>query len=130
MRTHLADAYANRMNPVERIAEPASTVPLSAYGQLFKEGVRRNLTQGRDPRCARFQRVTGCFGSPSRSCKLLYAIHLNALKRLASAVRFRPWPPTFFNEQLFAALKGERSKWLFHTAGRKKYDLRVFILPL
>jgi len=63
-----------------------------------------------DVPCTNFQVLSGL----TRTCKLLKVINIVTLKRLASAVQLRPWPPFFpkqprctLNIQLFSA--GKRS---------------------
>jgi hypothetical protein len=49
------------------------------------------------------------FGSPSATLKLLKTLQIRVLKRLASAVQLRPWPP------YFPLLRSPKNPNLFHS---------------
>jgi hypothetical protein len=57
----------------------------------------QNFTHGGHPRQSPTAALTSAylpvFSSPSATCKLLETLVIYVLKRLASAVQLRPWPP-------------------------------------
>src|SRR6185437_12553647 len=53
----------------------------------------------RDPLKAKEYAACRYLAVPARACTSLYSVKNIQLKRLASAVRFRPWPPFFCSLQ-------------------------------
>src|SRR5689334_10817377 len=75
----------------------------------------RKITRYRHPFSTRVARTYKYLGSPPGPCKLLEVLVSTFLKRLASAVRFRPWPPFFLSGRFFcllaAVLQSSRFWW-------------------
>jgi Protein of unknown function (DUF2934) len=46
-------------------------------------------------------------GSPTRPCKFLKTLVIHTLKRLASAVQLRPWPPSFYKTAIRHSQRGD-----------------------
>jgi hypothetical protein len=55
--------------------------------------LRVEITHGNHPRSMRVARVFQCLAVPRQLLKLLETLEIRVLKRLASAVQLRPWPP-------------------------------------
>ena len=55
----------------------------------------RRITHGNHPRSTRLWRIFQCLAVPRQPLKLLETLEIRVLKRLASAVQLRPWPPSF-----------------------------------
>jgi len=53
------------------------------------------ITRGNHPRCNRLTRIFQCWAVPEQPLKLLEILERWVLKRAASAVQLRPWPPCF-----------------------------------
>ncbi len=52
------------------------------------------ITHGNHPRFLRFPRTFQCLAVLRQPLKLLETLEMRVLKRLASAVQLRPWPPS------------------------------------
>jgi hypothetical protein len=52
------------------------------------------ITHGNHPRFSRLYRIFQCLAVPRQPLKLLETLEMRVLKRLASAVQLRPWPPS------------------------------------
>ena len=57
--------------------------------------INPQITHGNHPRSIRLARVFQCLAVPRQPLKLLETLEIRVLKRLASAVQLRPWPPHF-----------------------------------
>jgi len=55
----------------------------------------RRITHGNHPRSKSLARIFQCLAVPQQPLKLLETLEIRVLKRLASAVQLRPWPPHF-----------------------------------
>jgi hypothetical protein len=53
------------------------------------------ITHGNHPRRVSLIRTFQCLAVPQQPLKLLETLEIRVLKRLASAVQLRPWPPYF-----------------------------------
>src|SRR6266850_478814 len=53
------------------------------------------ITHGNHPRFSRLHRTFQCLAVSRQPLKLLETLEIRVLKRLASAVQLRPWPPCF-----------------------------------
>ena len=61
--------------------------------RLFLEGKWKKLTPRRNPTIALICAYLEGLTQPSATCKLLNVQDSHRLKRLASVVQLRPWPP-------------------------------------
>ena len=57
--------------------------------------INDKITHGNHPRSVRVARIFQCLAVPRQPLKLLKTLEIRVLKRLASAVQLRPWPPHF-----------------------------------
>jgi hypothetical protein len=73
---------------------PPSLTAVSRHGVAEMPSYKRDrITHGNHPRSCRFPRTFQCLAVPRQPLKLLETLEIRVLKRLASAVQLRPWPP-------------------------------------
>jgi hypothetical protein len=84
------------------------------------------ITHGNHPRFSRLYRTFQCLAVPRQPLKLLETLETRVLKRLASAVQLRPWPPHFQSLTLIAFAFG--SIWSQFTTVFASIGCSVFLL--
>ena len=77
----------------------SSEIPIRSsvqeVGDRVTLNVHERITHGDHPRSFRLARIFQCLAVPWQPLKYLETLEIRVLKRLASAVQLRPWPPHF-----------------------------------